>query len=84
MSPDRALIECRVVEADQWCRNCGCEGVPRDTVPRRLALEPFGYRPTTLLIRVRRYKCSGCGRVWRQDTTKAAPERAKISSGGLA
>ena len=38
---------------------------------------------TTLLIRVRRYKCSGCGRVWRQDTTAAAPPRAKISRGGL-
>lgn len=35
-------------------------------------------------IRVRRYKCSGCGRIWRQGTTKAAPARAKISRGGLA
>lgn len=39
---------------------------------RRLAHEPFGHRPTTLLIRVRRYKRCGCGRVWRQDTTMAA------------
>lgn len=31
-----------------------------------------------------RYKCSGCGRIWRQDTSQAAPERAKISRGGLA
>ncbi len=84
LSPDRAVLECRVVEPDWWCRKCGCEGVPRDTVARRLAHEPFGHRPTTLLIRVRRYKCSGCGRIWRQDTTKAAPERAKISRGGLA
>ena len=83
LSPDRAVIECRVVEPDRWCRNCGCEGVVRDTVARRLAHEPFGHRPTTLLIRVRRYKCSGCGRVWRQDTTAAAPRRAKISRGGL-
>ena len=83
LSPDRAVLECRVVEADRWCRKCGCEGVARDTVPRRLAHEPFGHRPTTLLIRVRRYKCSGCGHVWRQDTSKAAPARAKISRGGL-
>lgn len=73
LSPDRAVIEWRVVEPDRWCRNCGCEGRVRDTVARRLAHEPFGHRPTTLLIRVRRYKCSGCGRVWRQDTTAAAP-----------
>lgn len=84
VEPDRAVIECRVAEPDRWCRKCGCEGVARDTVARRLAHEPFGHRPTTLLIRVRRYKCSGCGRVWRQDTSKAAPERAKISRGGLA
>ena len=84
IDPDRAVIECRVVEPDRWCRKCGCEGTPRDTVPRRLAHEPFGHRPTMLLIRVRRYRCSGCGRVWRQDTSKAAPARAKISRGGLA
>ncbi|MDK9349917.1 ISL3-like element ISPfr1 family transposase [Propionibacterium freudenreichii] len=84
LDPDRAVIECRVVEPDRWCRECGCEGAPRDTVIRRLAHEPFGHRPTTLLIRVRRYKCCGCGRVWRQDTTAAAPVRAKISRGGLA
>ena len=83
LEPDRAVLECRVLAPDQWCRGCGCEGVPRDTVVRRLAHEPFGHRSTTLLIRVRRYKCSGCGRVWRQDTSAAAPTRAKISRGGL-
>ena len=84
LEPERTLIECRVVTPDRWCVKCGCEGVPRDTVVRRLAHEPFGHRPTTLLIRVRRYKCSGCGRCGRQDTTAAAPVRAKISRGGLA
>jgi hypothetical protein len=33
-----------VIEPDQWCRRCGCEGVPPDTVVRRLALEPLGWR----------------------------------------
>ncbi|MCI4013194.1 transposase, partial [Brevibacterium sp. ZH18] len=37
----------------------------------------------TLHIRVRRYKCIECGHVWRQDTTAAAPPRAKISRSGL-
>lgn len=58
--------------------------VPRDTVTRELAHEPFGWRPTTLLVTVRRYRCTGCGHVWRQDTTTAAEPRAKISRGGLA
>ncbi|MGP7961082.1 ISL3 family transposase [Sanguibacter sp. A247] len=84
LGTDRAVLECRATEPDQWCRQCGCEGVPRGTVARRLAHEPFGHWPTTLLIRVRRYRCTGCGRVWRQDTTAAAPPRAKISRGGLA
>lgn len=62
---------------------CGAEGVPRDTVTRRLAHEPFGWRPTTLLVRVRRYACTGCGRIWRQDITKAAQPRAKLSRRGV-
>ena len=81
--PDRAVLACRVVEPDQWCRRCGCEGAPRDTVVRPLAHEPFGWRPTTLLVSVRRYRCTGCGHVWRQDTSKAAQPRAKLSRRGL-
>ena len=83
LEPDRAVLECRVVDDDPWCRKCGAEGVPRDTVTRPLAHEPFGHRPTTLLVRVRRYRCGHCGRTWRQDTTQAAPPRAKISRGGI-
>ena len=56
---------------------------PRDTVTRRLAHEPFGWRPTTLLVTIRRYRCGGCGHVWRQDTTLAAEPRAKLSRRGL-
>ena len=50
---------------------------------RRLAHEPFGWRPTTLLVTVRRYRCTGCGHVWRQDTSTAAEPRAKLSRRGL-
>ncbi len=83
LEPDRAVLACRVVEADQWCRRCGCEGTPRDTVLRRLAHEPLGWRPTTLLVTIRRYRCTGCGHVWRQDTSRAAEPRAKLSRVGL-
>ena len=76
---DRAVLACRVVEPDGWCRRCGCEGMARDTVVRRLAHEPFGWRPTVLEIAVRRYRCTGCGHVWRQDTSKAAEPRQKLS-----
>ena len=83
LAPDRAVLACRVVEADQWCRRCGCEGTPRDTVTRRLAHEPLGWRPTTLEVVVRRYRCADCGHVWRQDTSRAAEPRAKLSRRGL-
>ena len=50
---------------------------------RRLAHEPLGWRPTTLVVTIRRYRCTGCGYVWRQDTSKAAEPRAKLSRRGL-
>jgi len=59
------------------------QGVLRDTVVRRLAHEPLGWRPTMLEVTVRRYRCADCGRVWRQDTTLAAEPRAKLSRRGL-
>ena len=83
LAPDSAVLECRVARADSRCRECGVVGVPRGSVVRRLAHAPFGHRPTTLLVRVRRYRCVGCLRVWREDTSRAAPARAKVSRGGL-
>ena len=83
LEPDRAVLACRVAEPDPWCRRCGCEGTPRDTVTRELAHEPLGWRPTTLEVTVRRYRCTGCGHVWRQDMTRAAAPRAKLSRRGL-
>jgi transposase len=83
LQPDRAVLACRVVDPDRWCDRCGCEGSARDTVIRRLAHEPFGWRPTTLAVTVVRYRCSGCGHVWRQDTSRAAEPRARLSRRGL-
>jgi hypothetical protein len=83
LEPGRAVLACRVSDPDEWCRRCSCEGVARDSLVRRLAHEPFGWRPTTLLVTVRRYRCIGCGHVWRQDTSLAAEPRAKLSRGGL-
>jgi hypothetical protein len=52
-------------------------------VTRRLAHEPLGWRPTTLLITIRRYRCTGCGQVSRQDTSRAAEPRAKRAAMAL-
>jgi transposase len=83
LAPDRAVLACRVIEDDRWCHRCGCQGVPRDSVTRQLAHEPLGWRPTILIVTVRRYRCSGCGHVWRQDISRAAEPRAKLSRRGL-
>lgn len=84
LAPEGAVLACDVAAADRWCRRCGAEGRVRDTTVRLLAHEPFGWRPTTLAVRVRRYACSGCGHVWRQDLGRAAEPRAKLSRRALA
>jgi transposase len=83
LSLERAVLACRVVEPDDWCRRCGCQGIARGTVTRRLAHVPLGWRPTILHVTVRRYRCTGCGHVWRQDTAAAAEPRAKLSRAAL-
>lgn len=83
LEPGRAVLSCRVVEPDDWCHRCGSHGTPRGTVIRRLAHEPLGWRPTTLVVTVRRYQCVDCAHVWRQDTTAAAEPKAKISRRAL-
>nr|WP_276544989.1 ISL3 family transposase [Brachybacterium muris] len=80
---ERAVLECRLAEEDPWCRACGAKATSRGTIARSLAHEPFGHRPTTLLVRIRRYRCDHCGHRWREDTATAAPERAKLSRGGM-
>jgi transposase len=79
LEPNRAVLACRVAAEDRWCRRCGAEGVPRDSLVRRLAHEPFGWRPTVLEVRLRRYRCPGCAHVWRQDADAAAEPRARLS-----
>ena len=82
---DHTVLACRVLEPDDplerdsWCGRCGVEGAARDTVLRRLAHVPMGWRPTVLDVTVRRYRCAGCGHVWRQDTSSAAAPRSKLS-----
>ena len=79
IEPDHAVLACRIVGEDWWCRRCGCQGAARDTVIRRLAHEPYGWRPTILHVSVRRYRCQTCAHVWRQDMSQAAQPRAKLS-----
>ena len=63
--PDHAVLACRITGEDRWCRRCGCQGISRDTVIRRLAHVPCEWRPTILHVSVRRYQCPECAHVWR-------------------
>nr|WP_281249313.1 ISL3 family transposase [Tessaracoccus bendigoensis] len=83
IEPDRAILGCRPVEADDWCRDCGGQGFIRGSVVRRLSHVPLGWRPTVLQVRLRRYRCIECGRVWCQDTSAAAEPRSKLSRAAL-
>ena len=79
---DHAVLACRITGEDRWCRRCGCQGISRDTVVRRLAHEPYGWRPTILHVSVRRYRCETCAHVWRQDMSQAADPREALACGG--
>ena len=81
LTAKRAVIECRMPIGfeDPFCKACGAQGVSRGTVARRLAHVPVGWRPTQLVVRVRRFACTGCRRVWRQDTSGLAQPRARLT-----
>lgn len=74
-----SVLECRLRADDDWCRQCGQQGVPQGTFRRRLAHVPMGWHPTPLHEKVRRYRYPDCAIVWRQDTSTAAEPRAKLS-----
>ena len=81
LTAERAVIECRMPIGfeDPFCKACGAQGVSRGTVARRLAHVPVGWRPTQLLVRLRRFACTHCRRVWRQDTSSLAEPRARLT-----
>ena len=88
LEPDRAVLACRLLEANDgtevWCRRCGCAGRPRTPSRGSWRTSRWAGDPTTLLVTIRRYRCTGCGHVWRQDTSRAAEPRARLSRRGLA
>ena len=77
--PTWRCCPCRVTRPD---RRCGCNGVRA-----RQRHPPAGkravWRPMALLVTLCRYRCSGCGHVWRQDPSLAAEPRAKLTRGAL-
>ena len=79
MWSDHAVLACRIAGADRWCRRCESQGTSRDTVIRRPAHEPYGWRPTILHVSVRRYRSQEYAHLRCQDMSQAAQPRAKLS-----
>ncbi|HKM16029.1 MAG TPA: ISL3 family transposase [Marinospirillum sp.] len=77
-----AVIECRFTQSPKPCPQCAASGISRGTVDRRLSHVLYGQRPTTLLLRIRRFSCA-CGCFWHEDTSSAAPSRSKLSYGAI-
>ena len=81
LASTRAIVECRMPIGfeDPFCKAWGAQGVSRGTVARRLAHVLVGWRPRQLVVRVRRFACTHCRRVWRQDTSTLAEPRARLT-----
>lgn len=77
--PDHSVLVCTPTTPASPCPTCAGPGARHDTVVRKLAHVPFGWKPTILQVLVPRYRCRPCGRVWRHDVRAAAPTRGKLS-----
>jgi hypothetical protein len=93
VEPDRAVLACRVVEPDgsdeRWCRRCGCEGTPRDSVDpgvgaravRVAAHDVAGHGPPLPVRRVRARVAPG-HQPGRSAAGEAVPPGPAVGSGG--
>ena len=47
LEPDCAVLACRVLAPDGWCRRCGCEGAARDALAAAAATPLISLHETT-------------------------------------
>lgn len=77
VEPDHTVLRCRPTTPPLPCPGCARPGVRHDTVLRRLAHVPLGWKPTILEVVVPRYRCWPCRRIWRHSITAAAPSKGE-------
>lgn len=78
------IFECRLATASSTCPTCACPGKPRGTTSRMLIHSPLATHPTGLLLRLRQYTCTGCGRYWREQPGSLLPHPAsKLTAGAV-
>lgn len=83
VEPDHTVLRCRPTTPPLPCPGCARPGVRHDTVLRRLAHVPLGWKPTILEVVVPRYRCWPCRRIWRHSITAAAPSKGKLSRNAI-
>lgn len=79
VEPDHTVLTCIPTTQPGSCPGCRNPGVRHDTVTRRLAHVPYGWKPTILEVLVPRYRCRACRKVWRHPIKAAAPSMGKLS-----
>lgn len=81
---EELIFECRLVNRQKWCENCGCEGKSRSSRSRWLIHCPNATRPVRLLARLRGFKCTGCKRYWSEKVSETlAPCGSKLTHGAI-
>ena len=89
LEPDRAVLACRVVEADAWCRRCGCEGAAarhRDPAAGARAVgvaahDAAGHGPPLPVHRLRARVAAG-HQQGRRAAGEAVPSWPAVGAGG--
>jgi hypothetical protein len=87
LEPDRAVLACRGSDdpdedGDRWCDRCGAAGSVRYSVRAAWRTSRSGGGPRRCWSSCVATAAT-CGHVWRQDTSRAAGPRAKLSRAAL-
>ena len=77
VEPDHTVLRCRPTTPPSPCPGCAGPGVRHDTVLRRLAHVPFGWKPTILEVVV---LATGVGRVDGSGVTSSRRRRRRRGS----
>ncbi|AQP46229.1 ISL3 family transposase [Tessaracoccus aquimaris] len=77
--PDKTILYCAPVLPDSTCPACGATGGWHDTFTRWFTHVPVGRSSTKLQVQAPRYRCRGCGKVWRHRLKTVAQPRSKLT-----
>ena len=77
--PDKSVLICVPREGDGCCPVCGRAGLVVDHVERMFTHLPMGRMATWLRVRLPRYRCGQCRKVWRHRLRATARAGSKLT-----